>query len=213
MALFSGRDLACFRGGRQVFSDLTFSLDAGEALLLTGPNGSGKSTLLRLMAGFLRPNAGQMDWSGSTVYDDLASHQAHLQYVGHLDAIKGVLTVGENLRFWACRDASEQRLGDALDTFELAPLEQVPGRLLSSGQRRRLNLARLIAAPADLWLLDEPGVGLDQAALSALSEVIRSHRDRGGLVVAATHTDLFIDDARSLQLGTFSASNLPELVW
>jgi len=169
MSLFQGRSLACVRGERRVFQDLDFAVPPGGALVLTGANGSGKSSLLRLMAGLLHPTAGDLLWDGRPVAEDAEGHRARLHYLGHLDAVKPVLTLAENLAFWArLRVASgggTLRIAAALAAFDLTALAEAPGRRLSAGQRRRLALARLIAAPAELWLLDEPTVGLDRASL------------------------------------------------
>jgi len=214
MTLFEGRDLVCQRGAREVFAGLDFALPPGGALLLTGPNGSGKSSLLRLMAGFLAPAGGALTWGGDAVTKDPEAHRARLHYVGHLDAVKPVLSAAENLRFWtSLRGATGGALAEALGRFDLAALSDTAGRLLSAGQKRRLALARLIAAPAELWLLDEPGVGLDEAALASLGREIARHREAGGRVVAATHGTLPIEQAESLSLASFPPGPAPEYAW
>ncbi len=204
---FSGRNLTCIRGERRVFANLNFELAAGEALLLLGPNGSGKSSLLRLMAGLLRAASGHLAWNGVAAEDDPEAHHQHLHYVGHHDAVKPVLTVAESLRFWSrLHDGdSEERLRLALDRFGLMRLTDMPGRMLSAGQKRRTNLARLIAAPAPLWLLDEPSVALDRASVKVLEGLIAEHRANGGMVAVSTHTDLDLPGARELLLDRFSA--------
>ncbi|MGE5766698.1 MAG: heme ABC exporter ATP-binding protein CcmA, partial [Bacteroidota bacterium] len=179
MADFEGRSLQCRRGGRDVFAGLDFALPAGGALLLTGPNGSGKSSLLRLMAGLLRPASGALLWDGRPVAEEAEAHAARLHYLGHLDAVKPVLTVVENLQFWAALRGGASAVDRALDAFALTGLAAVAGRLLSAGQRRRLALARLVAAPAELWLLDEPSVGLDHASVGRLAAAIAAHRAGG----------------------------------
>jgi heme exporter protein A len=219
MANFEGRSLQCRRGGRDVFAGLSFDLPPGGALLLTGPNGSGKSSLLRLMAGLLKPAAGQLLWDGRPVAEAPEAHAARLHYLGHLDAVKPVLSVAENLRFWAAlrhRGTGRSPAGGleaALESFALTDLAAVPGRLLSAGQRRRLALARLVAAPAELWLLDEPSVGLDHASLGRLAAAIARHRAGGGRVAVATHTALDLADPRRLSLDALAPPPLPEMVW
>jgi len=183
---FAGDSLACVRGERLVFETLSFRVEPGGALLLTGPNGSGKSSLLRLCAGLLAPASGRLLWQGGTVEPEV--HRTRLRYVGHLDAVKPVLTVAENLDFWA-RLAGGGIVAAALDKVGLARLAEVPARLLSAGQRRRLALARLALRPADLWLLDEPTVGLDRAGIALLAALVAAHRAAGGMVIAATHVD------------------------
>jgi heme exporter protein A len=184
-----------------VLAGVGFALTAGDALVLRGPNGSGKSSLLRLLAGFLPPAAGRLAWEGVAVADDPAAHRARLHWVGHADAIKSALTVRENLAFAArLAGAGEERIGVALTQFGLEGLTGLPGRLLSAGQRRRTALARLLAAPRPLWLLDEPGVGLDAASRARLEDAIASHRAGGGLVVVATHGDVALLDPLILDL-------------
>ncbi len=207
-ATFAAEALACVRGERLVFSDLDFQVSSGEALILRGPNGSGKSTLLRLVAGYLDASAGILTWNGQPVADDPDSHRRRLHYVGHLDAVKAPLTVAENLAFWAGqghRDESggdlEDRLRQALERLGLGRLAEVPGRFLSAGQKRRLNLARLAASPARLWLLDEPTVSLDANGAGVLAEMVVEHLGAGGLAMIATHIDLGLIETRVLTLG------------
>jgi heme exporter protein A len=213
MANFEGRSLQCRRGGRDVFAGLSFVLPPGGALLLTGPNGSGKSSLLRLMAGLLRPAEGELLWDGHPIAEAPEAHAARLHYLGHLDAVKPVLSVTENLRFWAELRGTGTALAPALERFALGELAAVPGRLLSAGQRRRLALARLVAAPAELWLLDEPSVGLDHASAGRLAAAIADHRAGGGRVVVATHTALDLADPLHLSLDALTPPPLPEMVW
>jgi heme exporter protein A len=208
MTLFSGRDLACRRGERLVFRDLSFALGAGEALVLTGPNGSGKSSLLRVMAGLLPPLAGTLAWDGGAVADDPSSHRARLHFIGHQDAVKPVLTVGETVGFWGgLRGGDAASAQTALDRFGLGPVASWPCRLLSAGQKRRLALSRLIAAPAPLWLLDEPTTGLDRDATSNLEAIIAEHREAGGIVVASTHIPVALAAAQRLSLADFAPSH------
>jgi heme exporter protein A len=188
VTVFSGRGLACRRGERDVFLELGFRVEAGGALVLRGPNGSGKSSLLRCMAGLLSPIAGELAWDGRPIALDPEAHRARLHYVGHLDAIKPVLTVAENLRTWAAlRGASTGAIGEALARLAIDGLARLPARLLSAGQRRRLALARLLVAPAQLWLLDEPTNALDDEGAARFAEIVADHRAKGGLVVLATH--------------------------
>ncbi len=208
MPQFTGADLVCFRGGRTVFAGLGFTLEPGGALLLRGPNGSGKSSLLRLMAGLARPLEGAVHWDGKDINTDPEAHNANLHYVGHADPVKPVLTVGENLRFWAdIKNAGgEGEIKTALDQLGIGHLEGVPGRFLSAGQKRRVNLARLLAAPAALWLLDEPATALDRAAAQSLDDAIEHHRSDGGMVVISTHAEAGQPGAREIDLGQFQAN-------
>ncbi len=206
---FSGKDLGCRRGGRLVFAGLNFRLDPGGALVLRGANGSGKTTLLRLMAGLSQPTAGKLAWGDSDV-EDAELHATRLRYVSHLDAIKPAQTVAENLAFWRAlwrRDADNNSVGGALTAMGLSHLADYPARHLSAGQRHRLALARVVAAPAPLWLLDEPGNALDEQSLNALSQIISDHRANGGMVVVASHGAAFVSDAQVLDLGKFAVAH------
>ena len=197
---FAGEALACIRGERLVFADLSFRVEPGGALLLTGPNGSGKSSLLRLCAGLITPEQGRLVWHAKPIEPE--EHRARLRYVGHLDAVKPVLSVAENLSFWARLGGGD--IGDALQQVGLARLASLPARFLSAGQRRRLALARLALAPAELWLLDEPTVGLDRDGIALLGQLVASHRARGGMLMAATHVDTGFPATAELALDRFS---------
>ena len=193
------------RGGRIVFEGLSFSVAAGAALVLTGPNGSGKSSLLRQIAGLLESADGALLFEGGDPELTLAE-QAH--YLGHLDALRPAMTVAETLRFWAAwlgADAAA-KVPDALESMGLAPLADLPVGYLSAGQKRRLALARFIAAPRPIWLLDEPTVALDAASIGRLGAVMQAHLAGGGIIVGATHLDLGLAGAQTLRLGAEAAA-------
>ncbi len=195
-SVLQAEGVAAFRGERLVLRDVSFTLEAGGALLLTGPNGAGKSTLLRVLAGLIRPAAGRVLWRGEDMRADLA---AHVAYVGHQDAVKPGLTVAENLRFAARVGGGAVEAG--LAALGIADLADLPARMLSAGQRRRLALARLAVTAAPIWLLDEPTLGLDAGAVALVGALLAAHRasgrrrrrgdpsaaaaDRGGRVAAA----------------------------
>ncbi len=191
MTLFAGHDLACRRGERLVFTGLSFRVVAGGALLLRGPNGSGKSSLLRCMAGLLAPIAGMQTWNDQPVALDVDAHRGRLRYLGHQDAVKPVLTVLENLMLWQQLHGPRDNaaIGRALAGLGLERLAELPARLLSAGQRRRVALARLPASPAPLWLLDEPTTALDDDGVARFARMVGDHRAGGGLVVLASHGD------------------------
>ena len=202
---FTGHDLSCIRGERLVFAGLAFGLEEGGLLQLRGPNGSGKSSLLRLAAGLARPAKGVVAWNGADVAEDRAAHRARLAYVGHADAVKPALTAAENLAFCAgVRGGGE--VAGGLRRLGLGAVAHVPARYLSSGERRRLALALLAAAPARLWLLDEPAVGLDAASVARLEALIAEHRRRGGMVILSTHADMALDAAATLDLAAFAVA-------
>jgi len=196
----SGRDLACLRGGREVFAGLNFSADSGEALVVTGHNGAGKTTLLRLIAGLLEPAQGEIELSGGAT-DASLPEQAH--YLGHRDALKPALTVLENLQFWyAFLGGRDAPAASALEPVGLAGLAGLPAGYLSAGQRRRLSVARLLAAPRPVWLLDEPTAALDSAGQQRLLGLMQAHLAGGGIIMAATHGPLGLTGAKELRLGT-----------
>jgi heme exporter protein A len=193
--MLRGEQLAAIRGERLVFERLSFDVPAGGALLLVGPNGSGKSTLLRMLAGLKRADAGRISWNGADVALDPGEHSRRLVYVGHQDAVKPGLRVAENLSLGRAGDVP-----DALEAVGLAALADLPARMLSAGQKRRLALARLVLAPSSLWLLDEPTLGLDTASVARFGAMLAAHRARGGVVVAATHLPLPMDGVAELAL-------------
>jgi heme exporter protein A len=202
-AMLTASDLSCLRGGRLVFRGLDFDLGAGQALTLRGPNGSGKSSLLRLLAGLLRPAGGRILWDGGDIEDDRDAHRARVAYLGASDALKPNLTLAENAIFQAAlRGNSPAAATAALDAVGLAALAAAPARRLSQGQRRRAAIARLVAARARLWLLDEPTLALDDEAVARLGGILGDHLAAGGLAVIATHVPLPVSSAGTLEFGT-----------
>jgi len=188
--------LSCSRGGRSLFQGLSFGLSRGQAILVTGPNGAGKTSLLRLVAGLLVPTAGRIALEGSDGTVGEASH-----FVGHLDAVKGALTAGENLVFGrALLGGGDTSIELALERFGIGALQDLPAQVFSAGQRRRLALARLLVAPRPIWLLDEPTTALDTSGQQMLARLMAEHRAGGGVIVAATHATLDLKDARKISL-------------
>lgn len=195
----AGDNLACIRGGREVFAGLNFSLSGGEALVVTGRNGAGKSSLLRMIAGLISISGGQLALTGGED-DATLGEQAH--YLGHQDAIKPSLSVGENLQFWADYLGGHRgEIGPALEAVDLAMLADLPAAYLSAGQRRRLSIARLVAVKRPLWLLDEPTSALDVQSQKRLAELMRGHLAGGGMIVAAAHGPIGLERARELVMG------------
>lgn len=201
-SLLEVADLACRRGGRKVFERLSFAVGPGELLALVGRNGSGKTTLLRALALLVRPESGSIHWQGADVRAEPEAWRGRLAWLGHLEGLKGDLSVAENLlaaeRLRGAPPA-EDRLDSALVAFDLPSLAARPVRALSAGQRRRTALARVVLAQAPLWLLDEPLNALDAPAQSAFRAALQKHLAAGGLAIAATHADLGVS-GRTLEL-------------
>ena len=191
--VLEAKSLACERGGRLIFKDLNFIITSGEAVELRGPNGAGKSSLLRLLAGLNQPAAGALAFMGVSTELNEAAH-----YIGHNEAVKPALTVRQNLEFWSRFLGSEGRA--ALSPFRLEQLADDEARLLSEGQRRRLALSRLASVLRPVWLLDEPTVGLDQAALIDLHREMEAHVASGGVIIAATHAELGLKASRVIEI-------------
>lgn len=190
--------LSAIRGERLVFAGVSFDLPAGGALILSGRNGAGKSTLLRVLAGLTRPASGQLLWDGADALADRVAHGARVALLGHQDALKPGLSAAENLAFAA--SLSGRSIPDALTALGLEDLAELPARMLSAGQKRRLALARVSLSRAPLWLLDEPTLGLDEASIGQLGALLARHRAAGGMVVAATHVGLPLPGAETVRL-------------
>jgi heme exporter protein A len=186
--------LACARGGVRVLEGLSFDLSSGRALVLRGPNGSGKTTLLRTIAG-LQP----------AVDGEISLPPESLAYAGHADGVKAVLTVAENLGFWAAVHGT-RGIDAAIEAMGLRLLVDRQARNLSAGQKRRLSLARLLVTGRPIWLLDEPTVSLDTASVVRFAKAVQAHLAGGGAVLIATHIDLGLEAAATLDLAPYRAA-------
>lgn len=189
-------NLSIARGGVRILEGVSFDLPAASVLLVRGPNGIGKTTLLRTIAGLQPALSGQVDMSEDS-----------LAYAGHLDGVKPTLTVAENLSFWASVFGGAD-VEEAIAGFDLTALRDRAAGQLSAGQKRRLGLARLAVTGRKIWVLDEPTVSLDAHAQDLFERVILRHTEVGGAVLAATHQDLNLSEARTLDLTPFKAKTL-----
>lgn len=198
--------LVCRRGDRLLFSGLDFAIEAGTLLHVRGRNGSGKTTLLRTLCGLFTPDAGEVRWQGESIHALAEDYRHDLLYLGHLNGIKGDLTGVENLRLAATLDGDRvgiDAVWGALGQIGLAGFEDLPTRMLSQGQKKRVALARLILSRAPLWVLDEPFTALDLDAVDLLQGLIAAHVARGGLAILTTHQEvpLTAGQAHHLDLG------------
>ncbi len=198
--------LECRRGDRRLFSGLDFALNAGILLHVRGRNGSGKTTLLRTLCGLFTPEAGEIRWRGQSTRELGEEFQRDLLYFGHLNGIKGDLSGIENLTIAATLDGDRidrMAIWEALKQIGLAGFEDLPTRMLSQGQKKRVALARLILSRAPLWILDEPFTALDTGAVALLQRLIADHIAAGGLAVLTTHQEVPLTSGqiRRLDLG------------
>lgn len=194
------------RGDRILFSQLSGEVSAGELLFVEGANGAGKSTLLRCLAGLYTPDEGSMTWDGDDTRKLAEDYRRALLYLGHLNGIKANLTGLENLRFFCAIEGTQHtdsEIEQALRQMGLAGFEDVPARMLSQGQKRRIALSRLLLTSAAIWVLDEPFTALDVKAVDFLQCIISGHLEKGGIAVITTHqeTALTAASSRSIQLG------------
>lgn len=204
--MLEATNLACVRGDRQLFEGLNFSVKPTELLHVKGMNGSGKTSLLRTLSGLSSPAEGRIVWKGQDVRNLSEEYHKDLIYLGHLNGIKAELTALENLRVAAALSGAvlpTDRVWAALARLGLSGYEDLPTKVLSQGQKRRVALARLLVSDSPLWILDEPFTALDISAVALLQSILEGHLARGGLVVLTTHQDfsLMSGTVRHLQLG------------
>lgn len=204
--LLSVHDLACARGERTLFAGMNFELGQGKLLLVQGGNGRGKTSLLRLLCGLAHPLAGEVRWRGLPIAKERETYHREMAYIGHVNGIKDDLTPVENLRLSAAlagRKLDEAVAEKSLVKLDLERCLDLPARVMSFGQRRRVALAGLITAGALLWILDEPLTGLDVHGVALVESLLREHVAGGGMVVMTTHQPLALEGVSmtALQVG------------
>jgi heme exporter protein A len=188
-----------WRGDRHVLKGVTLSVAPGEMLHVSGPNGAGKTTLLRVLCGLMRPEQGAVTWRGQSIRHDPLNYQANMAYASHEPALKADLTALENLHFAVGLKLriSEVELRAALDRLGVADCAELPARVLSAGQRRRVSMARVLAMRASIWLLDEPFANLDARGSEVLLHLLDEHLSAGGLALVVAHHDISLTRAAS----------------
>lgn len=205
MSGLSVRELACVRGGRELFSGLTFSVSAGEVAQIEGANGAGKTTLMRTLCGLSQFESGEIAWNEISIGENPEAWHASMAYVGHAHAVKSELSVVENLRVFSRLSAVRQgiTLADAVERVGLAGYDDELCKTLSAGQRRRAGLARLVIADVTIWVLDEPYTALDVKGVAIVNALIADHAARGGSVILSSHQAVSIDgvDVSRIALG------------
>ena len=200
--------LSVVRGEEMIFSAFSFDVSSGEALIVEGPNGVGKSTLLRSICGLLPLQSGALRFDDPSGEFGDARVVELCHYLGHDNAMKPALSVGENLAFWQeFYGQAHLDVDEALHMVGLAGLETVPFAHLSTGQRRRIGIARLLVSYRPIWLLDEPTSGLDAASAEQFCALMRAHLEDDGLIIAATHIPLGLTSAKVLEMGAHQSGD------
>lgn len=194
----AGSGIHLWRGERHVLRNVSFAMEEGTALHVRGPNGAGKTSFLRVVCGLLYPEEGSVTWNGRDARAVDSGFLDNLAYLGHEPALKGDLTAAENLRFdiGLRHRVDEQHLSSTLHAFGVEDCADLPCRVLSAGQRRRVALSRVLLTGARLWILDEPFTNLDTASSERIAEALSAHLQRGGLALVAAHQGLVLSAGR-----------------
>lgn len=194
--MLKAQGLACLRGDRLLFKEVGFDLQAGGLLYVLGENGSGKSSLLRMLCGLLTPESGAIFWDSSKIKENAEDYLSNLTYLGHLNGLKDDLTALENLYMsaqLAGNQVDKTSALAALTAIGIARCANLPVRVLSQGQKRRVALARLWLVKSKLWILDEPFAALDVASVDGLAKRLGAHLSNGGMAILTTHQDVQVN--------------------
>ncbi|WP_084051563.1 heme ABC exporter ATP-binding protein CcmA [Commensalibacter papalotli (ex Servin-Garciduenas et al. 2014)] len=191
-------NISAFRGEKLIFKKVNFSLSSGQSLIIQGPNGAGKSTLLRVLAGLRSIDAGTITWNNDNITEHYTEQTQRIAWLSHQDSLKPALTVKENLQLIS--QLYQTDIESALKTIKIDHMADIPARMLSAGQKRRTALARILLKPAQLWLLDEPSVGLDQETIELLGHIFKDFTNQGGMIITTTHVPLPLENSKILYL-------------
>ena len=197
-------NLSLFKDHKKIFASLGFSVSINSAFIITGGNGCGKSSLLKIIAGISKANSGKILWGGADVEEFRGDFNGDMQFLGHKNFLKPELTVLENLRFYSKLADTERALDSALSFFDLTAIKNEKVKTLSAGWQKRVMLAKLLACPATIWLLDEPSNNLDKAGKEKLHGLIKTRIKEDGLVIMTTHDEMFFDLGPKLNLEEFN---------
>ncbi|MEM7401884.1 MAG: cytochrome c biogenesis heme-transporting ATPase CcmA [Pseudomonadota bacterium] len=194
VSVLKAHDLKCVKGSTELFSNIHFQIESGEALVVEGRNGSGKTSLLRILCGFNYPAEGEISWCGTSI-EQHDEYQQQISYIGHASGVKLDLTVLENL-VYAQRlvgsDFDENEVKEIIRAVGLFKQRNVLARKLSAGQKRRVALARLQLEERPVWILDEPLTALDKTFVKEFEMVLKNHLENNGMLIVTTHRDLVL---------------------
>lgn len=197
-------NLSFQRGDKEIFSNLGFSLYVGAALIVCGKNGAGKTTLLKIIAGISKESKGNILWGNENINNFRADFNGDLQYIGHKNFLKPELTVLENLGFYADLHDTKNSVGAAIKFFKLEDKISEKIKNLSAGWQKRVMLAKLLACPATIWILDEPTNNLDEEGKKLLYGLVQTKLDNQGVVIIATHDEMLFKLGAKLDIGDYT---------
>ena len=194
MSFFEIKNISCIRGNKLLFKNLNFKLNDKELLVIKGSNGSGKTTLLKVLCGLIKPLSGLITFNEKNINLSIDEYFKNFEYIGHENAIKGPLTVRENLDFYLRikKNLKKNRFDKTVKIFNLKNLLDIKVENLSSGEKRRVSLSKLILSNSKIWFLDEPVNGLDKKNCLSFFKILKEHLYKGGLAIIASHDEIKI---------------------